>query len=108
LPDRGAPRREAFERLFANSAYSPRVSIETTSTAVYRSILESSDRISLFSKLETEQAGDRRRPLVALSFKSAVLARTDGVATRADWQPTRIHRHFLDLLRQEARKIKHP
>jgi LysR family transcriptional regulator, regulator for genes of the gallate degradation pathway len=108
LPDRGAPRREAFERLFANSAYSPRVSIETTSTAVYRSILESSDRISLFSKLETEQAGDRHRPLISLPFKSGVLARIDGVATRADWQPTRIHRQFLDLLRQEARRIEHP
>jgi len=108
LPSRGAPRREAFEQLFLNSAYSPRVSVETTSPAVYRSILESSDRISLFSKLETEQAGDRRRPLVTLPFKSVVLARNDGVATRADWQPTRIHQQFLDLLRQEARRIKHP
>jgi DNA-binding transcriptional LysR family regulator len=55
LPDRGTPRREAFEQLFAGSRFSPRVSIETTSPAVYRSILVSSDRISLFSKLETEQ-----------------------------------------------------
>jgi DNA-binding transcriptional LysR family regulator len=108
LPDRGAPRREAFERLFAKSAYSPRASIETTSTAVYRAILESSDRISLFSRLEAEQAGAGRRPLVTLPFKSGVLARIDGVATRADWQPTRIHRQFLDLLRQEARKIENP
>ena len=107
LPDRGAPRREAFERLFANSAYSPRVSIETTSTAVYRSILESSDRLSLFSKVDTAQAGNRHRPLVPLPFDSVVLARNDGVATRADWQPTRIHQQFLDLLRQEARRIKH-
>jgi LysR family transcriptional regulator, regulator for genes of the gallate degradation pathway len=37
LPARGAPRREAFERLFAGSGHLPNVSIETTSSAIYKS-----------------------------------------------------------------------
>jgi DNA-binding transcriptional LysR family regulator len=107
LPDRGAPRREAFERLFARPGLSPRVSIETTSPAVYRSILATSDRIALFSKLETEHSELRASALTALPFASRVLARSDGVATRADWQPTRVHRAFLDLLREAARRLPH-
>ena len=105
LPDRGAPRREAFERLFAKSGFSPRVSIETISPTVCRSILASSDRISLFSKLEIEQTDFQVRSVVKLPFDSNVLSRTDGVATRTDWQPTRVHREFLDLLREETRPL---
>jgi LysR family transcriptional regulator of gallate degradation len=106
LPDRGTPRREAFEQLFSESRFSPRVSIETTSPAVYRSILVSSDRISLFSKLETEQTDVAAHPLAKLPFNSTVLARADGAATRADWQPTRVHREFLELLREETRALR--
>lgn len=105
LPDRGTPRREAFERLFANSEFSPRVSIETTSPTVYRSILASTDHVALFSKLETEQSVGSR-PLAKLPFRSGVLSRVDGIATRADWQPTRVHRAFLDLLREVTRPLR--
>jgi len=82
------------------------VSIETTSPAVYRSILASSDRISLFSKLEAEQTDAEVSPLLQLPFDSSVLSRTDGMATRTDWQPTRVHREFLDLLREETRPLR--
>ncbi len=106
LPDRGTPRREAFEQLFAKSRFSPRVSIETTSPALYRSILASSDRISLFSQLETEQADLQIHPLTKLLYNSNVLSRADGVATRTDWQPTRVHREFLEVLREETRVLR--
>jgi DNA-binding transcriptional LysR family regulator len=106
LPDRGTPRREAFEQLFAKSRFTPRVSIETTSPAVYRSILASSDRISLFSQIETEQPDLQIDPLAKLRFDSNVLSRVDGVATRTDWQPTRVHREFLELLREETRGLR--
>ena len=106
LPDRGTPRREAFEQLFAKSRFSPRVSIETTSPALYRSILASSNRISLFSQLETEQADLQIHPLTKLLYNSNVLSRADGVATRTDWQPTRVHREFLEVLRKETRVLR--
>src|SRR5207244_11075597 len=54
LPARGAPRREAFERLFAGLSRSPIVSIETTSSAIYKSVLATTDRIALLSTLEAQ------------------------------------------------------
>jgi LysR family transcriptional regulator, regulator for genes of the gallate degradation pathway len=101
LPARGTPRREAFEHLFAGTPRSPSVSIETTSSAIYKSVLATTDRIALLSTLEAqflEQEG-----MTVLPFASPILARTDGVASRADWQPTSLHRQFLDLLRAQAR-----
>jgi LysR family transcriptional regulator, regulator for genes of the gallate degradation pathway len=105
LPARGAPRREAFERVFSGSTHSPRVSIETTSPAIYRNALASSDRITLLSRLEA-QHDDSGGSLITLPFDADDLLRNDGVATRADWQPTRIHRQFLDFLRQETRELR--
>ena len=95
----------AFERIFAGSAYSPRVSIETTSSAIYKTILATSDRIALLSKLETKTDGGAET-LTTLPFDSAILARTDGVATRADWQPTHLHAEFLTSLRRQARDLQ--
>ncbi len=105
LPARGAPRREAFERLFAGSARSPTVGIETTSSAIYKSLLATSDRIALLSTLEA-QFVDHPEVWTILPFDSPVLARADGVAIRADWQPTRLHQHFLDLLRGQAQEYQ--
>jgi LysR family transcriptional regulator of gallate degradation len=102
LPARGAPRREAFERLFANAPRAPIVSIETTSPAIYKSVLATTDRIALLSTLEARLA--EPGTVTVLPFTSPVLARTDGIAIRADWQPTSLHRQFLDLLRERAQE----
>jgi LysR family transcriptional regulator of gallate degradation len=104
LPARGAPRREAFERLFAGTSRSPMVSIETTSSAIYQSVLATTDRIALLSTLETQFA--EPDGLTVLPFESPVLARADGVASRADWQPTRLHQQFLNLLQEQAREYQ--
>ena len=104
LPARGAPRREAFERLFAGSARSPIVSIETTSSAIYKSVLATTDRVALLSTLEAQFA--EPEALTVLPFDSPILARVDGVASRADWQPTSLHQQFLDLLRGQAQQYQ--
>jgi DNA-binding transcriptional LysR family regulator len=104
LPARGAPRREAFERLFAGSARAPTVSIETTSSAIYKSVLATTDRIALLSTLEAQFL--EPKALTIIPFHSPVLARADGVAKRADWQPTRLHQQFLDLLRAQAQEYQ--
>jgi DNA-binding transcriptional LysR family regulator len=113
LPARGTPRREAFERLFVSAPRSPTVGIETTSAAIYKSVLATTDRIALLSTLEAHS--HEPDGLIVLPFDSPILARTDGVAYRADWQPTSLHRQFLDLLRAQAqdyqnadRAIIHP
>jgi len=102
LPGRGTPRREAFERLFAGSRHSPTVSIQTTSAAIYRSVLSTTNRIALLSTLEALSA----EPFTMLPFDSPVLMRSDGFASRADWQPTRLHQQFMDLLRGHAQQYQ--
>jgi DNA-binding transcriptional LysR family regulator len=104
LPARGTPRREAFERLFAGSSRSPAVRIETTSPAIYKSILATTDRIALLSTLETQFA--EPEGLTTLPFDSPELARVDGVASRSDWQPTRLQQQFLNLLRGQAQEYQ--
>jgi len=103
LPARGAPRREAFERLFAGSAHCPTVRIETTSLEIYKSVLATSNMIALLSTVVEAQLG---KDLIILSFGSPALARNDGVASRADWQPTRLHQQFLEFLRKEAQQYQ--
>jgi DNA-binding transcriptional LysR family regulator len=103
LPARGAPRREAFARLFAGSARCPTVRIETTSLEIYKSVLATSNMIALLSTVVEAQLG---KDLTILSFGSPALARNDGVASRADWQPTRLHQQFLEFLRKEAQQYQ--
>jgi len=101
MPGPGTPRQQAFERMFGESPRRPRVSLETTSMQIYRTVLASTDRLTLMSRAEA-QLNDERA-LTVLPFQSPHLRRVDGVATRLDWQPTSIHRQFLDLLRAQAR-----
>jgi len=103
MPEAGAPRRQAFERMFAALPRQPRVSIEATSLSVYRSILAGSDRLTLMSRLAA-QAGESAA-LAVLPFRSPHLRRSDGVASRVEWHPTNVHLRFLQLLRAEARKV---
>jgi len=103
MPGPTTPRQQAFERLFAETQNRPRVSIETTSMQIYRAVLASTDRLTLMSQVESRLNDDSA--LTVLPFASAHLRRFDGVATRLDWQPTPIHRQFLDLLRAHARRL---
>jgi len=59
---------------------------------------------ALLSTLEAQFADPEA--LTTVPFQSPELTRVDGVATRADWQPTRLHQQFLDLLRGEAREYQ--
>jgi len=102
MPEPGAPRRQAFARMFADSPRPPRVAIETTSLAIYRSVLASSDRLTLMSRLVAQSTDGS---LAVLPFRSPHLARQDGVASRTDWQPTQVHLRFIELLRAEAARL---
>jgi DNA-binding transcriptional LysR family regulator len=103
MPEPGAPRRQAFARMFAQSSHQPRVGIETTSLAIYRSVLASSDRLALMSRLAARSTDGRA--LAVLPFRSPHLARQDGVASRTDWQPTQVHLRFIELLRAQAARL---
>ena len=106
MPGPGTPRQQAFERVFNALSILPRVSIETTSMEIYRAILASTDRLTLMSRAEAQLNDDS--VLTVLPFESPHLSRMDGVATRVDWQPTKIHQQFLDLLRAQAHALTAP
>ena len=96
VPPQGTPRRRAFEMIFKDRKLKPKVSIETTSLGIYRSVLATSDRLSLFSHREVDD--DRIAGIEALPYDSSRLQRKDGIALRKDWQPTRIHLEFVERL----------
>jgi LysR family transcriptional regulator, regulator for genes of the gallate degradation pathway len=100
MPGPSTPRQQALERLFVGMSQQPRVNIETTSMQICRSILACTDQLTLMSHVESQLNDDNA--LAVVPFRSPHLSRVDGVATRVDWQPTSIHRKFLDFLRAQA------
>lgn len=102
MPGPLAPRQQALQRLLGGFAQAPKISIETTSLQIYRTILAATDQLTLMSRFEAQL---NEATLAVLPFRSPHLRRFDGVATRVGWQPTSIHLHFLDLLRAEACRL---
>jgi LysR family transcriptional regulator, regulator for genes of the gallate degradation pathway len=99
MPGPMTPRQQALHRMLGLSS-GPKVSIETTSLQIYRTILAATDQLTLMSRFEA-QLNDTAA-LAVLPFRSPHLRRFDGIATRIAWQPTKIHLQFIDLLRAEA------
>jgi LysR family transcriptional regulator, regulator for genes of the gallate degradation pathway len=81
----------------------PKISVETTYLQIYRDLLATTDRLTLMSTLEAQLNEETK--LAVLPFQSPELRRSDGLALRADWRPTQIHRHFLEVLRMHARRL---
>jgi LysR family transcriptional regulator of gallate degradation len=100
MPGPMTPRHQAFRRMFARLPALPRISVETTSLQIYRDLLSTTDRLTLMSALEAQL--NEPSKLAVLPFRSAQLRRRDGIATRAGWRPTAVHRHFLEALRAHA------
>jgi LysR family transcriptional regulator, regulator for genes of the gallate degradation pathway len=103
MPGAMTPRQQAFHRIFAGLPVQPKISVETTSLQIHRDLLAMTDRLTLMSTLEA-QLNDPDK-FAVLPLRSSGLRRTDGLATRIDWQPTAIHRHFLEVLRRHARRL---
>lgn len=101
-PRQDTPRRIALEGLFDRFGTPPRTLIETSSMALTRDLLLSSDRVTLLSRdqiLFEERLGLLRILPYALPNPS----RTIGTVTRSDWLPTDLQRHFMELLSLLAR-----
>jgi len=103
MPGPMAPRQKALHRILESRSTEPKVSIETTSLQIYRTILSATDQLTLMSQFEA-QLNDPEL-LTVLPFSSRHLRRFDGIATRTDWRPTSIHLQFLDLLRAQASRL---
>ena len=103
MPGPLTPRQKALHRILGSPSSQPNVSIETTSLQIYRTILAATDQLTLMSQFEAEL--NDPSSLAVLPFSSRHLRRFDGIATRTDWRPTRIHLEFTDLLRAQASRL---
>jgi LysR family transcriptional regulator of gallate degradation len=101
MPGPLTPRQQALHRMLQGVCAEPKISLETTSSQIYRTILAATDQLTLMSKFEAKL--NDIEALAQLPFQSPHLRRFDGIATRIGWQPTRIHLEFIELLRAEGR-----
>jgi DNA-binding transcriptional LysR family regulator len=101
MPGPLTPRQQALHRMLETVCAEPKISLETTSLQIYRTILTATDQLTLMSRFEAKL--NDTGSLAQLPFRSPHLRRFDGIATRIGWQPTNIHLEFIALLRGEAR-----
>jgi DNA-binding transcriptional LysR family regulator len=101
MPGPLTPRQQALHRMLQNACAEPKISLETTSLQIYRTILTATDQLTLMSRFEAKL--NDSGALAQLPFPSPHLRRFGGIATRIGWQPTRVHLEFIALLRAEAR-----
>ena len=106
MPGPLTPRQQALHHLLDDVGKQPKISIETTSLQIYRTMLAATDQLTLMSSFEARlnDAG----LLTQLPLRSRHLRRVDGIATRIGWKPTRIHLKFIEWLRAEARLAAGP
>jgi LysR family transcriptional regulator, regulator for genes of the gallate degradation pathway len=103
MPGPMTPRQHALRHLLGSFSGGPKVSVETTSLQIYRTILAATDQLTLMSQFEA-QLNDPNS-LAVLPFRSRHLRRFDGIATRVGWQPTKMHLQFIELLKSEAQHL---
>lgn len=102
VPGRSTPRYLAFERLFASARKRPTASVSTASRGLIRSLITTSDRLTLLTRHEAlleEKLGVLRIAATRLRLPR----RAYGIATRTNWRPTALQQTFLDILIRNAR-----
>jgi len=103
VPGPSTPRYLAFERLFASAKKRPTARVLTASRGLIRSLITTSDRLTLLTRHEAlleEKLGVLRIAPTRLRLPR----RAYGVATRANWRPTALQQTFLDILIRHGRQ----
>ncbi len=103
VPGPSTPRYLAFERLFASAKKRPTSHVSTASRGLIRSLITTSDRLTLLMRHEAlleEKLGVLRIAPTRLRLPG----RKYGVATRANWRPTDLQQTFLDILIRHGRQ----
>jgi DNA-binding transcriptional LysR family regulator len=105
VPGPSTPRYLAFQRLFASAKRRPTARVLTASRGLIRSLITTSDRLTLLTRHEAlleEKLGVLR----IAPTKLRLPRRTYGVATRANWRPTALQKSFLDILIRNGRQAE--
>lgn len=103
MPRRSTPMRGVLDAYFADRA--PSDIAETSSVIMMREMLRESDYLGGLSRMQAE-VESATLAILPLTVPNAM--RPIGITTRADWEPTRAQRDFLNLLRQTAQEASVP
>ncbi|MFC5442586.1 LysR substrate-binding domain-containing protein [Rhizobium halophytocola] len=95
----GTPVRTALDAIFAASGATPHVTVETASMVLTRSVLLTSDRLTLLSRRQIA-VEMRAGLLTALDYTVPAAGRMIGVTTRTDWLPSLGQTTFLQCLNE--------
>ncbi|WGR61480.1 LysR family transcriptional regulator [Paracoccus ferrooxidans] len=106
VPQKGTPRRNRIEEIFADEPVRPKFHLETSSLTMIRSLLLSSETVTLMTRSELQNDVELGvLKVLPCKFLDNVLLK--GVTTRNDWLPTAAHNAFLDCLREVTGKTSH-
>lgn len=100
VPGASTPRFQAFQSLFKGNGVPP-AHVITTSRALTRALIATSNRLTLLTRHEAESE-EKFGVVAVLPVDCKVPAPAYGVATRKDWAPTSIQTQFLEILRTLA------
>ena len=81
----------------------PTARVSTTSRGLIRSLLATSDRLTLLTRHEAELE-ERLGVLRIVTTKVRLPRRAYGVATRLNWHPTALQQTFLEMLIRHGRQ----
>jgi LysR family transcriptional regulator of gallate degradation len=104
VPNRTAPRREAFEKIFAAAAKRPAANIETHSLATITMTLASSNRLALLTASELKTEGPVER-LIAIPFSLEGAFARIGLTYLPAAAHSPHHETLLSLFRKHAQLI---
>lgn len=101
-PKAGTPTREAFNRLFEHSKWTPPQNIiECSSPVAIRGLLLNSDRIALLSASQVAME-IQQGLLMAKEIAHINTRREIGYSLRENWKATALQAHFIQLLNDYA------
>ena len=102
IPRSGAPTRAIFESMFSDAGIAvPERLIEASSMILIRSLLQSSDRLTLISQhqIQHELATEA---LATVAYDLSHTLRPIGITMRKSWKPTNKQLSFINILRNNA------
>lgn len=105
VPNRNAPRREAFEKLFSGTSKRPGANIETHSLATITMTLASSNRLALLTASELRTEGPVER-LVAIPYSLDGACSRIGLTYLTTATHCPHHEKLVSLFRKHAQVLK--
>jgi len=102
IPRRGAPTRAIFESMFNDAGIAvPERLIEASSMILIRSLLQSSDRLTLISQHQIQHELETNA-LATVAYDLSHSFRPIGITMRKNWEPTSKQLSFINILRNSA------